>query len=483
LVIARLLMPGDYGIMAMAGLYISLLELMTEFGIGSSIVMLSGLSDSQISQINALSIMFGVAGLLLSCVGAVPLGLIFDAPALPAVIAVLGLGFIINSFQTVPSALLQKEHRFKAISIIGAIRGIAQSCTVVLLAFLGFSYWSLVAGNLLGSALSAALILRMRRHGLAWPRFSSLSRVLTFSWQVLVARLSWYTFSNADTAIAGRLLGQTALGSYALAWGLANTPLEKIATLVGSVTPAFYAAVKEEPSALRRYLLRPVEAIALVLFPTMVGLALVAKDAILTLVGVKWEASIPALQLLSLYASVRSIMPLFGQVLMAIGETKFVMWNAIISAILLPAAFLFGSRWGIVGIAAAWVIAYPVNAVPMYWRVHQKIGLTHSEFFRTLSPAINGTVFMTLAVVASKSLLDGDFWPMVQQAVQACPLDTPYLPQISQMLQWLMDGHFGPLIRLLAQVICGAVAYILTLWVFHRERLMAFSRGFAGMRK
>ncbi len=474
LVVARLLTPGDYGIMAMAAVYTGLLELMTEFGIGSSIVMLSGLSENQIAQINTLSILLGIAGLLMSCVVAMPLGWFFNAPDLPKVVAVMGLGFIINSLQTVPAALLQKEHRFKALSVIGTIRGVAQSCIVVLLAWLGFRYWSLVLGTLISSALGAGLIVWVRRHRLAIPRLSSLTHALKFSGQVLMIRLTFYAYSNADFAIAGRLLGQVALGSYTLAWTLANTPLEKITTLVGSVTPAFYSAVKDDPVALRRYLLRPIEAIALVIFPTMLGLSLVARDAVITLLGVKWEASIPALQLLALYATVRSIMPLFPQVLMAVGEAGFVVWNGILSMIVLPAAFFFGSRWGIEGIAAAWVVAYPVNAFPLYWKVQRKIGLTHIEFFRALLPAITGTFFMVLVVLASKSLLDGHFLPTAQYIIQACPWESTYLPKIALMLQWLLDGHFGHLVRLITQIVCGGVAYILAVWIFHRQRLLAF---------
>ncbi len=483
LVIARLLTPDDYGVVAMAGIYLGFLEMMTEFGIGSSIVMLSGLSETQIAQINALSILLGLAGFLISCLAAVPLGWFFDAPALPGVVAVMGFGFVINACQTVPSALLQKEYRFKALSMIGTVRGVAQSTAVVVLASLGFRYWSLVLGTLLGSALGAGLTLWVRRHGLAMPRFSSLAHAIRFSGKVLVTRLSWYVYSNADFAIVGRLLGQAVLGNYTLAWTLANTPLEKITTLVGSVTPAFYSAVKEDPSALRRYLLKPIEAISLVLFPTMLGLSLVARDAIFTLLGAKWEASIPALQLLAMYASVRSIMPMFPQVLMAVGEAGFVMWNGIISMVVLPAAFFFASQWGIAGIAAAWVIAYPVNAVPLYWRVHQKIGLPHREFFRTLWPAISGSALMCLAVMAAQQMLDGQLGHEVWRVVQVLPGELPYLPQLAHGLQWLLDGHFGPGVRLGVQVACGAVTYILAIWIFHRERLLAFGHGIAKIRQ
>jgi len=484
LVIARILTPSDYGIVAMASVFYGAFDLITDFGIGSSIIMLTGLSKEQVSQINALSILLGLTGTLVSCAVAVPLGWFFATPDLSSVVAVMGLGFFINSFRTVPNALLQKERRFKVISLIGVIRSVAQSSTVVLLAWLGFRYWSLVLGILLSYTLGAALTLAVRRHGLAMPRISSLTHAAKFSGQVLVSNLAWYAYSNADFTIAGRVLGQVALGSYNLAWTLAYTPLEKVTTLVGSVTPAFFSAVKEDPTALRRYLLRPIEAIALILFPTMIGMSLVARDAVLTLLGDKWEASIPVLQLLALYASVRSIMPLFPQVLMALRETRFVMWNELISLILLPTAFYFGSQWGIHGIAAAWVIAYPVNAVPLYWRVHQKIGLSHVEFFRTLLPAITGSALMSLAVIAAKFVLDGQLEGSVNWLIaQVSPWESPIMLKAAPMLQWVLDGHFGTGVRLAVQVLCGAVAYVLALWVFHRERLLAFRRGLASMRK
>ena len=483
LVAARLLTPDDYGLVGMGGVYLNLILLMTEFGLGSAIVTLKNLSESQVAQIHTLSVLLGLAGFLISCIVATPLGVFFAAPDLPNIVTVLGFGFIINSFQTVPSALLQKEHRFKALSIIGAIRGVVQSAAVVTFAWLGFRYWSLVLGVLLGHTVGTSLTFMVRRHRLAPPRLSSLAQAMRFSGEVLVSRLSWYAYSNSDFVIAGRLLGKTALGSYNLAWTLAMLPLEKVTTLIGSVTPAFYAAINEDNNALRRYLLRPIEAITLLLFPSMLGLSLVANDAVLAVLGNQWEASIQPLQLLSLYVCVRSIMPLFPQVLTATGDTGFVMWNEIVSMVVLPAALLWGSRWGITGIAAAWVISYPVNALPLYWRVHQQIGLTHREFLRALLPAVNGSVFMVFAVEAVKLILSGKLGPMVGLIVREGPWQTPYYLEVAAILQWLLDGHFGHGVRLFVQIASGASVYVLVVWIFHRKRLLAFRHGIAKIRQ
>jgi len=441
LVVARILTPNDYGLVSLATVYLGILALMSEFGLGSAVITLHDLTEQQIAQLNGLSVCLGLVGFAISCAAAVPLGRFFGSPDLPRVIVVMSIGFVISSFQSIPNSLLQKELRFKLLSVIEAIRYFTLSGMVVLFALLGFRYWTLVWGALLSSVLGTLLTLARRRHRLAWPCPSSLKHAIRFSRQVLVGRLAWYGYSNADFVVAGRMLGQTLLGTYTVAWNLANSPLDKITSLVGTVTPAYYSAVQEDRGALRRYLLKPTEAISLIMFPVMVGIALVSRDAVLAVLGQKWQGAIAPLQLLALYVCGRSIMPLIAQVLMVTGDSGFVMWNGIISAVALPIAFLIGSRWGPQGIAAAWVIAYPINAVPLYLRVSRRISLSIAEFWHTLWPAIHGTVQMALAVLIGKVIL---------------------------------SGHFTMVTRLAIQILTGAVAYIAVLLLFHRDRLSIF---------
>jgi len=289
------------------------------------------------------------------------------------------------------------------------------------------------------------LTLAKRRHRLAWPRPSFLKHAIRFSREVLGGRLAWYGYSNADFVVAGRMLGQTVLGTYTVAWNLANSPLEKITSLVGGVTPAFYSAVQQDRGALRRYLLRPTEAISLIMFPVMVGMALVSRDVVLSVLGQKWQGAIAPLQLLALYVCVRSIMPLIAQVLMVTGDSGFVMWNGIISLVALPVAFVIGSHWGAQGIAAAWVVAYPINAVPLYLRASRRISLSRAEFWHVLLPAIHGTLLMALVVL---------------------------------VVQLLLSGHCTMVTRLLIQLFSGAIAYIAAVMLFHHDRLVVFRRGF-----
>ena len=442
LVVARILTPTDFGIFSIAMLYLGFLALITEFGVGSAVVYLRELDNNHIAQLNSLAVLMGLAGCLLTAAAAVPMSRFFHSPQLPPVLVVMGFGFIITGFRSVPMALLQKDLQFKFLSFVEALRAIATAVLMVVLAVLGARYWTLVFGGLFGTLLATVVTLKRCRHSFRWPRIESLHQAMRFSWHVLVGNVAWYEYSNSDFLVAGRVLGQAVLGTYTLAWNLATLPIEKITTLIGSVTPGVFSATQDQNS-LRRYLLRPTEAVSLLLFPVLVGVALVAPEAVRVVLGAKWEAAIVPLQLLCVYGCVRAVMPLFSQALLVTGDSRFLMWNGLVSAVVFPAAFFVSSRWGATGIAAAWIVIYPINAVPIYIRALQKIGFTVGDYMKAVWPAVHSTLTMAAAVFAVRLLL---------------PAGVPTA------------------VRLVVLIASGAGVYVLNVLVFHRSQVGRFSR-------
>lgn len=441
-VVARLLAPSDFGLVSMADVCLGIVTLLSEYGIGTAVVTLREMSYEQVAQINSVSLLFGLAGLVISCSVAVPLARFFRAPQLPAPLVALSLAFVMSGFRTVPYSLLQKDMRFKLLAVIDGLRTVGQALSTVAFAFLGLGYWALVLGGLVGTALSSALLLVRRFHGFAWPRFGSIKHALTFSWQIIATHLAWYGYSNADLLVAGRVLGSTPLGDYTVAWGLASIPVEKVTAMVTTVTPAFFSAVQTEPVALRRYFRHLTEGLALITFPATLGLALVADEFVHLALGEKWVGAIVPLELLALYASLRSVVTLLPQVLTVVGEAGFVMWTTIATLLVLPPAFYVGSRWwGTVGIAAGWATVYPLLTLPLYWRVLRKLDMSVRQYLTALWPAFNGSVLVAASVGTLKGTLPGS-WPL-------------YL-------------RFG------LEVLGGGTAYVLTLLAIHRQRLRAF---------
>jgi O-antigen/teichoic acid export membrane protein len=443
--VARLLVPEDYGLVGMATVFLGLVRLMSEFGLGTAVVTLRELDRRQIAQINGLAVVAGFAGLAVSWLLAVPIGSFYGEPRLPAVVMVMGTTFLISSLRSVPLALLQKQLLFRRIAMVDVIESAAVAVSAILLALAGMGYWTLVAGWLIGSVASTALLLFQAPHSFAWPRRRDLGPALGFSGHVLGSRVAWYAYSNADFLIAGRLLGQSALGFYTLAWNLASVPVDKVVAIVLRITPAFFATLRDDLAELRRYVLALTEGLALIAFPLAIGLVLVADDFVLVALGAKWAGTIAPLRLLALYASIRSLAPLLAQVLNALGESRFAMFNNLAAALLLPAGFLVGSRFGTVGVAAAWIVVHPLILVSLYRRTFRVTGLTLRAYLRALAPAASGTLLLVAAVLGVRLLLPAD-----------------------------VAGTGGPVLRLALQMAAGAAAYGLALLLFHRDRLRAF---------
>lgn len=405
LIVARLLSPDDYGVVGMATVYLGLVNLISEFGVGTTVITLKNLDDHEIAQLNGFAVLLGLAGFTLSCAIAVPLGMFFKSPRLPWVVVAMSTTFIISSFQSVPAALLQRDLQFKLVSVIDGVKSFSMAFVAVIFAAAGFRYWTLVLAALVSAIVGTAAILSKRRHRISLPRPGKLSHVLRFSWHVIAGRVSWYTYSNADFVVSGKLLGQEALGSYTVAWNLATVPVEKITGVLNSVTPALYSAVQKDTAALRRYMLVLLESVGLLTLPLSIGIGLVSREFVLTFLGSKWSPAILPLMFLGFYASVRSLIPIIWSIMNVVGDSAFAMKAAMCLAVVLPTAFVIGSHWGNAGIAAAWMIGFPIVAIPATSRVFRRIDLPWSGFFRVMGPAIIGCVAMGIAVVGIKAIL------------------------------------------------------------------------------
>jgi O-antigen/teichoic acid export membrane protein len=438
LVVARFLTPEDYGLVGMASVYLALVALVNELGLSAAVVTKHELTENQIAQINSLCVFLGVAGFAISCMAAIPISSFFKTPQLFWVVVAMSFSFVVLAFQTVPYSLLQRDLQFKSLALMEGVQVLAQALSMVTLALLGFRYWTLVFGSLLGTALFTGMVLLTRSHSFAWPQPRSIKDALTFSWHILVTRLCWFVQSNSDRLVAGRILGKSALGAYAVGWTLASLPIEKVTGLVCRVTPAFFSAIQKDLAAIRRYLLMLTEGLALLTLPAGWGLALVAEEFVLLALGENWRAAIRPMQILAILNGIRAIDPLLSQILIVVGESQFVMRLSLVVAVTLPTSIYFGSRWGITGIAAAWVATYSLLAIPMYWRVFKRIELPASKYLGVFWPALSGTLVMTSSVLVVKFVIP-----------PACPL-------------WLCLG---------VEILLGGGAYVLAVVTLHRNRL------------
>lgn len=449
IVIARLLHPYDYGLVGMAGIYLNLTVLVSQVGVPDAIVTLRDLTVRQVAELNSVALLLGAVLVGLSCGLAFPIARFFSAPPLRAVIMVVSTSYLINAFQVVPRALLQRELRFKLLAGIDTIRAITQMISTLVLAWLGLAYWSLVYGVIVGAGVAAVLTIRCRRHGFAVPDFQNIYRELRFSGHVTVSGIAWYVYSNADFLVAGKMLGEKPLGAYTVAWTISSAPIEKIGNLLTGVTPAFFSAVQNSKFELRRYFLRITEALACATVPASIGIALTADYLVPVLLGPRWAGVVGPLRLLGILVAFRSLTTVLPRLLTAVRDTQFVMRVAVSSAIVMPLGFLVASRWGTDGIAAAWIIMYPPLTLPLYHRIFRRIGTNTREYISAVMPAVVASAVMTVAVL---------------------------------LLRRSLPPHWSLTVRSFVVVISGVLCYGLALVVLYRRRMIQLFRAFRTMR-
>ncbi len=126
------------------------------------------------------------------------------------------------------------------------------------------------------------------------------------------------------------------------------------------------------------------------------------------------------LRILGLYAAFRSLTPLLTHLLNVTGDARFAMWNGALSAVVFPAAFFWGSRWGTAGIAVTWVVVHPLVALPLYWKALGRLQLSVPGYLRALWPGLSGTIVMAAVLLALGRAAPRSWPPLVDLTIQVC---------------------------------------------------------------
>lgn len=408
LIVFRLLTPSDYGIIGMAGVYLGLVQLVSEFGLGTAILQKHELDPGQLARINGLALIIGFALLGLSLLAASPIAWFFREPRVRLVVIVLATLYVVTALQVVPRALLARELRFRALAFIDSAEALVQIAATLALAIAGAHYWAIVFGNLVAKVVSTALLLTARPHRMAWPsRLGQLRDVLIYGWQVVVSRLAWYGYSNADFVVIGRLLGEAALGAYTFGWNIASIPADKINGVLNRVTVPIFASVQHDRAAVIRYLLGLSEGLTFLVLPASVGLAVVAPDFVRVVLGARWMRATVPLELLSLHVTFRCVSAVFSSALLGTGDARQPMRVSVWLLVVMPPLFIAGALWGgLEGVALMWIVGHPLVTLPaLVLYTARRLDMPLRRLADALWPPVAGAAVMAAAVLASGQLV------------------------------------------------------------------------------
>lgn len=351
-ILARVLTPEDFGLVALALIFISLLETVSDLGVSQALIVAPATALRERAQT---AFAFGVAlgtGLAIVVTALSPLAAaFFDEPELTAILPVLGANFVLRSLGNTHYALAQRrlEFRSRSAAELGdvAVRG----ATGIGLALAGFGAWSLVIGYLAGTVALVVILWALvpfRPAGL--PRRAHLRPLLRFGGTLSAVDIVAAIIANVDYLMVGRVLGTASLGLYSLGFRLPELLIVNLSVVAGRVLFPALATV----SGARRgeAFLRSLRYSAMLSLPLAGAMAMLAEPLTLALFGDQWRGSVDPMRVLTLYAFFVAVGIPAGALYKATGRADILLKLAIPRAVLLIVALLIFVDDGIVAVAA-----------------------------------------------------------------------------------------------------------------------------------
>lgn len=421
LLLARLLAPEDFGLMAMALVVVGFLNIIRNLGTGPAVIQRTTLSSELLDSVFWLNIAAGMllALLVLMLAPAVSAG--FAEPRLTPVLQVLAAGFLITTAGTLPRALLHRRLSFHwvAVAEIGAM--LVYAAVALPLALLGYGVWSLVAATLSSDlAATASSWIGARWRPRARCDAASLASIWKFSANLTLSQIVSYFLWQSDRIIIGRFLGAGDLGVYAIAHRLLGFAVLFLVPQLHAVL--FPALARSSDAGIRSGFARAQRGIAMVVFPLVIGLSAVGPTFVHAFLGAEWALAAVLIPILGVRYVAEAILQGVGVLYQVKARTDLLLAWQLGSGAVFVTSYLAGLPWGLVGVATAQSMAivaltYPGFAIPL-----RLIGQKVIEMARDLTPYMlaNGVMLAaTLAYLTVSEARGGDAWSVLAGAVLA----------------------------------------------------------------
>lgn len=414
LVVIRLLSPSDYGLLAMATVFVALLSMLSDLGLGQALVQGAEVTDEALRRVFAAVLVVDVALAALLVIAAPLIAGVFSEPAVIPVVRVLSIQFLIAAFGVVPDALLQRRMEFRVRSLIDLAAAVIGACSTLALAVMGKGVWALVAGSL-AAQLTRSLGLNWVAPFLQRPEFSArgLRAHLRFGGHLTLTQVLWFVLSQADLFIAGRWLGKEALGVYSTAMHLASLPSQRISGLINQLAFPAFSRMQEDRQRVAANTFLGIRVLALIGFPVFWGISTIAPELVTLILGARWREAIVPLQLVSLIMPLRLLGNFVPNAIQAVGRSDVILVNAAFATCVLLTAFLIGVHWGVLGLSLAWVVGSPIALTYSMRRSLPILGKSISDFVAAIVPSGSAACIMYLAVAASRELLRVEGMPLL----------------------------------------------------------------------
>lgn len=414
---------------------ITYLTIVKDLGLGAALVQRREDVERAANTVFTLNLLVGIAVSLLTVAIAPLVAVYFREPQVTPMLRWLALSIFLNSLGSVHNARLQRELNFKWKIIPSLGNTITKAIVSIGLALLNFGAWSLIFGQIAGSAVSLILVWIV----MPWRPRLTIERAIAGS---LFKYGSFIMGENAlsvaqddfDYLIIGRMFSQAAMGVYTLAYQIPEMLVISLLWVISDVIFPAFSSIQDQAANLKRSILQTMRYMGLIVTPICFGLIVAADPIIRVVFGDQWVDAIPIMRILSVYALVLSTGFNIGDVYKAIGRPDISIKITIPVMVFRIAALIIGAKLGgLVGIACGHLFAAFIEVIIRLTVATRVLDLNFGDFARQMTGLAAGAVLLLTTI------------PVVY-----------------------LTGDFTPLPRLLLIVLAGVMGYLTAIWFIER---------------
>jgi len=445
-VLARLLTPSDFGMVAIATSILAVALSVTDLSLASALVQRTDLAEEHFHSVWTISLLRSLAIFVVIALAAYPLARLYGDPRLTAVLVAVGFTAALPGLSSPKMIAMTRNLVFWQDFAVQTVQRLLAFVGAVGCAIVYQSYWALIVGNLIGALASVVLSYLISPY---------LPRVSLSKFKELFAYSSWLSMGNIvntfnykfDQLVLGYLVGKAPLGIYTVADNIAALPVrEATMPLAKTLFPAF-SRIAHDPERLRRAYLRSQSLICAVAMPVGFGFAAVADPVVHLFLGQKWLGAAPIIQILSATFALQALSTGLQPLAMSKGATK-VLFGRDVRTFLIRIPFIVaGYLWdGLLGVVIARAVSSLIGMVWNMGLVAELSGISIGRQFRNCSRSLLATTFMVIATMIAQRLMGSADGPIRSTASLALSIGVGTVSYMgASALLWMLAGRLrGP---------------------------------------
>jgi O-antigen/teichoic acid export membrane protein len=400
MILARLLNPKDFGLVGMVTAVTGFVGLFRDFGLSAAAVQRTNVTQEQASTLFWINLLVGTILTLFVLAMSPFVARFYHEPKLLGVTAVLSTAFLFSAAGAQPSAILERQLRYTALSVFDIVSLLTSILVGIGMALRGYGYWALVASATVTPLVYTVCVWISAAWFPGMPRRQvGMRSMMRFGGTLTANSVVWYGALNFEKVLLGRFWGADAIGIYGRAYQLINIPNDNLNSAVSGVAFATLSRLQDDPSRFRSYFLKGYALILSLTVPITVACGLFAGDMISVFLGPKWTSAVPIFRLLAPTTIAFAIINPMGWLLMSLGLVARGLKIALVVGPLMIAGYAAGLHYGPKGVAFAYSAMMMTFAFPMIaWSIHGT-AISMSDILQTVSrPFLSGFVAAGLAM-------------------------------------------------------------------------------------